>query len=144
MGSDGFHGGFYQNTWETTGESLFKFVKDIFETSQLLEGVNDTSLVLIPPAKKKKHYEFVSQFRPSSLCNVYYKVITKTLSNRLKKIMQTVVGPNQSSFVLGVKDGGSKLSKMEAPIIKDGGFKFGGFKLSRIWPPALHFFFLVR
>ena len=32
-----------------------------------------------------------------------------------------------------------QLSKMEAPIIKD-----GGFKLSIIWPPTLHFFFLVR
>ena len=46
--------------------------------------------------------------------------------------------------VVSVKDGDSKLSKMEAPIIKDGGFKYGGFKLSRIWPPTLHFFFLVR
>ena len=33
---------------------------------------------------------------------------------------------------------------MEAPIVKDGGFKYGGFKLSKIWPPTLHFFFLVR
>ena len=36
------------------------------------------------------------------------------------------------------------VSKMEAPIIKDGGFKYGGLKLSIIWPPTLHFFFLVR
>ena len=37
-----------------------------------------------------------------------------------------------------------QLSKMEASIIKDGGFKYGGLKLSIIWPPTLHFFFLVR
>ena len=37
-----------------------------------------------------------------------------------------------------------QLSKIEAPIIKDGGFKYGSFKLSIIWPPTLHFFFLVR
>ena len=36
------------------------------------------------------------------------------------------------------------LSKMEASIIKDGGFKYGGFKKSKIWPPTIHFFFLVR
>ena len=37
-----------------------------------------------------------------------------------------------------------QLSKIDAPIIKDGGFKYGGFKLSIIWPLTLHFFFLVR
>ena len=37
------------------------------------------------------------------------------------------------------------LSKIETSIIKDGGFKYGDFKLSKIWPPTtIHFFFLVR
>ena len=31
------------------------------------------------------------------------------------------------------------LPKMEASIIKYGGFKYGGFNLSKIWPPTIHF-----
>lgn len=42
-----------------------------------------------------------NQFRPISLCNVSYKIITKTMTNRLKEMMKEVVGPNQSSFVPG-------------------------------------------
>ena len=53
-------------------------------------------LTLIP---KVLHPEYISRFRPITLCNVSYKIITKTMANRLKEIMQGVVGPNQSSFV---------------------------------------------
>nr|GMD68491.1 ribonuclease H [Ipomoea batatas] len=45
--------------------------------------------------------ESVRHFRPISLCNVSYKIITKTITNRLKHILPTIVGPYQSSFVLG-------------------------------------------
>jgi hypothetical protein len=41
----------------------------------------------------------VSQFRPISLCNVTYKIITKTMVNRLKKIIPQVVSPYQTEFV---------------------------------------------
>lgn len=40
----------------------------------------------------------VSQLRPISLCNICYKIITKALTNRLKRIMPILIGPNQSSF----------------------------------------------
>ena len=45
---------------------------------------------------------FLSQLRPISLCNVAYKILTKTMANnRLKDIMPMVEAPNQNSFVLG-------------------------------------------
>jgi hypothetical protein len=45
------------------------------------EGWNSTTIVLIP---KIDNPEMVTHFRPISLCNVVYKVISKMLSNRLK------------------------------------------------------------
>ena len=57
-----------------------------------------TLLVLIP---KIKHPELITQLRPTNLCNVYYKVITRTLTNILKEVMPSLVAPNQSSFVPG-------------------------------------------
>ena len=64
----------------------------------LPEGTNDTLLVLIP---KTSHPEQISHLRPISLCNVAYKVITKTMTNTSNEIMESSITPNQSSFILG-------------------------------------------
>ena len=54
--------------------------------------------MLIP---KNKSPSSVNHFRPISLCNTVYKTISKLLVNRLKPILDKIISPSQSAFILG-------------------------------------------
>ncbi|XP_061354924.1 uncharacterized protein LOC133299477 [Gastrolobium bilobum] len=97
-GVDGLHAVFFQSQWEKVGQSAIQFVREVFQDPAKVELINQTLICLIP---KIENPESLGQFRPISLCNVIYKVVTKVVASRLKKYIGELIMPNQCSFVQG-------------------------------------------
>lgn len=97
-GPDGFPSRFYQRNWSCLKVEIIDAVKLFFETGFMPSGVNDTAIVLIP---KIAHPISLKDFRPISLCNVIYKIVSKCMVNRLRPLLTDLISENQSVFIPG-------------------------------------------
>ncbi|GKV20736.1 hypothetical protein SLEP1_g30818 [Rubroshorea leprosula] len=70
--------------------------KKFWANERLVKGSNSSFIVLIP---KKESPQGLGYFRPISLVGCLYKIISKLLANRLRKVMPTIISQNQSAFV---------------------------------------------
>ena len=80
------------------GISVKEEVKQVFLQRKILEYLNSTSVVLIPKIQSPKS---IGSYRPISLCNSVYKVITKIIVGRLRPYLDKLISPCQAAFVPG-------------------------------------------
>jgi hypothetical protein len=97
-GPDGFTAGFFQKNWSIIGKDICHAILGTLNSGVLPSFLNRTNIALIP---KTKNPVSVTDFRPISLCNVMYKMISKILANRLKRILPQIISPVQSAFIPG-------------------------------------------
>ena len=89
---------FFQTNWHVLGQSIIQTIQDIFEQLRIPPSWCHTNVVLIP---KVAHPENITQFRPISLCNTLYKLLSRILVHRLKPYMAEIINPCQAGFVPG-------------------------------------------
>lgn len=97
-GPDGLTVHFYQECWDIIGPDVTKEIKEFFETSHMKKGINHTNICMIPKVEKPTT---LSNYRPISLCNVLYKIISNILVNRLKLFLDKIVSESQAAFISG-------------------------------------------
>ena len=97
-GSDGYSSEFFRTAWPILGNDFIVAVHSVFMFGFLPKAINSTIFALIP--KKEDSLE-MKDFSPIPYCNVLYKVVSKILANRLKKILPRLVLENHSAFIKG-------------------------------------------
>lgn len=91
-GPDGFSRLFYHEYWNIVSLSAEAFHRGKTQ----MKILNKTSIALIPKVPASKT---TTQFRPISLCNNSYKILSKILVNILKTFMPDFVSEHQNNFV---------------------------------------------
>ena len=77
-----------------------------FDKGELCTSQRQEIIKLIE--KKDKDERLIQNWRPISLLNVEAKIISKTLSKRLKNVLPSLISDNQSTYVEGsfISEGG--------------------------------------
>jgi len=84
LGPDDFSACFYQQNWDTIHGEVCNAILLFMNSCEMDEKINSTYIALVPKIVSPAN---VSDFRPISLCNVIYKLISKVLANRLKSVL---------------------------------------------------------
>ena len=71
-------------------------VMNVLNSNMSIADINRTNVTLIPKINSPSR---LSDFRPISLCNVVYKLVSKILANRIKNILPQIITENQSAFL---------------------------------------------
>lgn len=95
-GPDGFQGVFYYRFWQQIHAEVQGTVADFLRGASNPSALNKTNLVLIPKILEPQSN---SLFRPISLCNFSYKVLSKVMVNQIKPLLPSIISPTQSAFV---------------------------------------------
>ena len=97
-GPNGFMARFYIACWDIIQKYLVKMARKSQNCNKIGGSTNSSFLELIP---KEKGAQSFSRFRPISLCNTGYKIITKVIANRIKKFLPRIIPENQGGFIQG-------------------------------------------
>ncbi|KAL5539057.1 hypothetical protein UlMin_044549 [Ulmus minor] len=94
-GLDGLPALFYQKFWDVVGPDITLAVLHVLNNQGDVSKWNDTLITLIP---KVKEPQSVKEYRPISLCNVLYKIVSKTITNRFRLILDDAAQGGKTGY----------------------------------------------
>ncbi len=98
-GSDGFTVEFYQFFWQHIKDLVVESINYGYNNGELSVDQKRGIITLIP--KKGKIRTLLKNWRPISLLNTDYKILTKCLALRLHKVLPSIIDLDQTGFLKG-------------------------------------------
>ncbi|GKV35976.1 hypothetical protein SLEP1_g44163 [Rubroshorea leprosula] len=96
--SNGFNFRLIKTMWEEIKQDVVGFIQEFHEQGRLVRGSNASFIALIPKVENPQRIE---EYRPISLIGIMYKIIAKLLANRLRKVIDKIIGEQQMAFIRG-------------------------------------------
>merc|ERR1712082_527149 len=97
MGSSGFTGALYKTFWSPLKIIVYKIINEIYKNNMLPESLRFGIVNIIP--KGSKDQRLLANWRPLTLLNTLYKLISSILAERLKKVLDRLLGPHQKAYI---------------------------------------------
>ena len=98
-GSDGFTVEFYKFFWAYLKDFFFAMCVESFSCESLPQTLREGIIVLLP--KPNKPRDLIKSYRPITLLNVGYKIISGTIANRMKEALEDMIDPCQAAYLKG-------------------------------------------
>ena len=98
-GLDGFTVEFFKFFWIDIGYYILKSLNYGYRTGSLSVTQKQGVITCIP--KPNKSRISLKNWRPISLLNVIYKLASAVISNRIKKVLDSIINENQKGFIAG-------------------------------------------
>ncbi len=96
-GNDGITIEFYEKFWDLIEEDFVGCFQDVFKEGLLSTSQRQAIITLLE--KPGKDRSLIKNWRPISLLNVDYKIVSKVLATRLKQVLPTVIHSDQSGYI---------------------------------------------
>ena len=96
-GNDGLTKEFYEAFWSELKEPFMNSISQTKISKKLITSQRQAVIKLIE--KKDKDKRFIKNWRPISLLNVDYKIISKVFSARLKKVLPLLISSQQTAYI---------------------------------------------
>ena len=96
-GNDGSTAEFYFTFWPILGKAIVEAFNEGFETKTLSNSQRHGVITLIE--KEGKDSLYMKNYRPITLLNVDYKILSKVLATRAKEVLEDIIHYDQVGYV---------------------------------------------
>ena len=96
-GSDGLTTEFYLVFWDVLSNFFYSSLLTSIQKGELTIEQRRGVINIIP--KGDKDHRLIKNWRPITVLNVDYKIIAKTIANRLKPVLPDLINQDQTGYV---------------------------------------------
>ena len=98
-GSDGFSAEFFKFFWSDLKSFIVRAINSIYQNKKLPASQRLGIITCLPKGDKPRQY--LKNWRPITLLNVFYKIISGCISLRIKSVLPYLISDTQTGFLSG-------------------------------------------